>query len=131
MNKMWTLPKVGMGSVQNMGQQAIADYVQVDNNSVILYYYVPGNGICAYEIVDNYATGVDGLNAQEGVKIKAENGSIALSAEAQAIDVYSVMGAKVAHAENATEVKVAADSGMYIVVAVVDGEVYTKKILVK
>ena len=131
MNKMWTLPKVGMGSVQNMGQQAIADYVQVDNNSVILYYYVPGNGICAYEIVDNYATGVDGLNAQEGVKIKAENGSIALSAEAQSIDVYSVMGAKVAHAENATEVKVAADSGMYIVVAVVDGEVYTKKILVK
>ncbi len=61
MELMWTFPKDGMGNIESTTFQADADYVQLDAARVMLYVFVPGNGLCAYEIVDNAASGVEGI----------------------------------------------------------------------
>ncbi|MBQ2047116.1 MAG: family 10 glycosylhydrolase [Muribaculaceae bacterium] len=61
MELMWTFPQDGMGNVESTTYQADADYVQLDAGRVMLYVFVPGNGLCAYEIVDNAATGIEGV----------------------------------------------------------------------
>ena len=58
---MWTFPQDGMGNIESTTFQADADYVQIDAGRVMLYVFVPGNGLCAYEIVDNAATGIEGV----------------------------------------------------------------------
>ena len=58
---MWTFPKDGMGNVESTTFQADADYVQTDAGRVMLYIFVPGNGLCAYEIVDASASGIEGV----------------------------------------------------------------------
>lgn len=65
MSRLWTLPAGGLGSVYSGTYQASADYVKVDSGCVRLYLYVPGNGICAYKIKDNGASGVHGEAASE------------------------------------------------------------------
>lgn len=61
MELMWTFPQDGMGNIESTTFQADADYVQTDAARVMLYVFVPGNGLCAYEIVDNSASGVEGI----------------------------------------------------------------------
>lgn len=61
MELMWTFPQDGMGNIESTTFQADADYVQLDAARVMLYVFVPGNGLCAYEIVDNAASGVEGI----------------------------------------------------------------------
>lgn len=61
MELMWTFPKDGMGAVNSSTFQADADYVQTAAGHVMLYVFVPGNGLCAYEIVDTSASGVEGV----------------------------------------------------------------------
>ena len=61
MDLMWTFPQDGMGNIESTTFQADADYVQIDAGRVMLYVFVPGNGLCAYEIVDNAATGIEGV----------------------------------------------------------------------
>ena len=61
MELMWTFPKDGMGNIESTTFQADADYVQTDAGRVILYVFVPGNGLCAYEIVDASASGIEGV----------------------------------------------------------------------
>lgn len=58
MEKLWTLPYNGLGSVNSNTWQATADYVDVEQGKVRLYLYIPGNGICAYEISDAEISGV-------------------------------------------------------------------------
>ena len=58
---MWTFPQDGMGNTESTTYQADADYVQLDAGRVMLYVFVPGNGLCAYEIVDESASGVEGV----------------------------------------------------------------------
>lgn len=59
MEEMWTMPKDGMGAVSSTTFQADADYVQTSPGRIMLYLFVPGNGLCAYEIVDTAASGVE------------------------------------------------------------------------
>ena len=47
---MWTLPQNGLGTVNSDTGQASIDFVKLSDNSVGLFYYVPGNGLCAYEL---------------------------------------------------------------------------------
>ena len=131
MSKMWTLPKSGLGNSKSTGQQAVADYVKVSDYSVILYYYLPGNGLCAYEIINEVASGIKEVSSSEKIDIKVSAGKIEVGAMAQSINVYSVMGTQVAHAEDSDVVECGVTGGLYIVVAVVDGKTYTKKVLVK
>ena len=128
MKEMWTLPKEGLGNIKNLGQQAPADYVQLSDTTVIVYYYVPGNGICAYKIADETLTGVESVHASS-VSVTVEGGYIKLNKEAQSINVYNAMGAKIAYAENASAVE--AGNGMCIVAVEVDGVTYIKKVFVR
>ena len=130
MNKYWTLPKDGMGSVKNLGQQAIADYVQLSDTTVIVYYYIPGNGICAYKINDETATGVV-VVVDNAVNISVVEGNVMVSTEAESINIYNIMGTQVAQARNTNILETNLEGGIYVVVAEVDGVTYTKKVLVK
>ena len=130
MKLMWTLPKSGMGTVNSGTAQASADYVQVSDDTVRVYYYVPGVGVCAYEIVDSAVSGIDDTVAAD-VKIVAAGNTIKVSKVAQSINVYNMMGMQVAHAANVQEVDVNVPSGIYIVVAIVDGVAYKQKIVLK
>ena len=65
MSLMWTLPKDGMGSVESTTYQALADYVEIDNGYVRVYLFVPGDGLCAYDIVDTSICGVDGVGISQ------------------------------------------------------------------
>ena len=59
MEEMWTMPKDGMGAVSSTTFQADVDYVKTSAGRIMLYLFVPGNGLCAYEIVDTAASGVE------------------------------------------------------------------------
>lgn len=130
MSYMWTLPKSGMGTVNSGTAQASVDYVQVGEDKVRVYYYVPGVGICAYEIVDSAVSGIDDTVAAD-VKIVAAGNTIKVNEVAQSINVYNMMGMQVAYAANVQEVDVNVPSGIYIVVAIVDGVAYKQKIVLK
>ena len=130
MKLMWTLPKSGMGTVNSGTAQASADYVQVSDDTVRVYYYVPGVGVCAYEIVDSAVSGIDDTVAAD-VKIVAAGNTIKVSKVAQSINVYNMMGMQVAYAANVQEVDVNVPSGIYIVVVTIDGVAYKQKIVLK
>lgn len=82
MNGLWVLPARGLGSENNASFQAIADYVRLEDSRVRLYLYVPGNGLCAYEIYDTGFSGIEEVLApvdfgieyynMQGVKVNGE-----------------------------------------------------------
>ena len=61
MELMWTFPKNGMGAVSSTTFQADADYVKVGEGMVRFYVFVPGNGLCAYELVDTSVSGLESV----------------------------------------------------------------------
>ena len=124
------LPRSGMGTLTSGTAQASADYVQVNDATIRLYYYVPGIGINAYELEDTTVSGIEENVASEISVIVAGN-TIKVSEVAQSINVYNMMGMQVAHAANVQEVDVNVPSGIYIVVAIVDGVAYKQKIVVR
>ncbi len=63
MSLMWTFPKDGMGEVESTTFQADADYVVIDEGYVRAYIFVPGNGLCAYDIIDTSICGIDNIGS--------------------------------------------------------------------
>lgn len=61
MELLWTLPKDGMGEVESATYQADADYVVIADGYVRVFLFVPGNGLCAYDIIDTSICGIDGV----------------------------------------------------------------------
>ena len=61
MELMWTLPQDGMGDIESTTFQADADYAHISDGRLMLYLFVPGNGLCAYEITDYLASGVESI----------------------------------------------------------------------
>ena len=130
MNYLWTLPRNGMGTTNSGTAQASVDYVQVGEDMVRVYYYVPGAGLCAYEIKDSAASGVEETIAG-GVSIVAKGNTVTLSEVAQQVGVYNMMGALVASANNVDAIEVNAPAGIYIAVAMVNGKSYKQKVVLK
>lgn len=58
MSLMWNMPKSGIGAINSTTMQADADYVAIHEGKGIVYLYVPGNGISAYEVIDTTVSGV-------------------------------------------------------------------------
>lgn len=84
MEQLWTLPQDGVGDVFSMTYSVSADYLVQDLNRVRLYLYVPGNGLCAYDIVDTSISGIEDVDLEknnvpaeyynlQGVKLSGEN----------------------------------------------------------
>ena len=127
---LWTLPKAGLGGINSQTMQANADWYQVDNNTVRLFLFTPGNGLCAYDITDNSLSGVESVFGAEFC-IKAKGRTIVMSDVAEMVTVYNMMGAKVAQAGNVAELKTNLESGIYLVTTVADGKTYTQKLVIK
>lgn len=83
MRELWTLPQYGLGTVNSVTYQAVADYVVVGPGKVRFYVYVPGNGVSGYEISDTSVSGLEGVAIDEnlpveyynlqGIKVNADN----------------------------------------------------------
>ena len=132
MQLLWTLPKDGLGDVYSSTMQAPIDYAVIDNNTVRVVMYVPGCGLCAYDITDTSMSGVESiLGGENNVTIKAVSKTIMMSEAAQTVRVYNLMGMQVAQAANVAELNTDLSAGLYIVEAVVNGAVYTQKVIVK
>ncbi len=129
MQHLWTLPKDGLGNVNSATMQAPVDYAIIDNNTARVVMYVPGCGLCAYDITDTSLSGVENVfDSAVDIKVKANN--IIINEVAQVVTVYNMMGMKVACATNVAELNVNLTSGLYIVEAIVNGKVYTKKAII-
>lgn len=129
MELMWKLPENGMGAVNSTTMQAEADYVEVDANSGIVYLFVPGNGICAYQI-KNGNSSVDGININNA-EISVNGSTVNVGMVVDEIHVYDMYGTEVAYGKNVKEVKLDVANGIYVVSASVNGETKTEKIIIK
>ena len=125
---MWTLPKDGLGTVNSETYQAHADYLPVSESRGILYLFVPGNGICAYELVDTSVSGIDDIAGQQLMNIAGNTVSFAEKAQ---VVVYNVAGTVVANENDVTALQLNVPSGVYIVSAIVAGEHVTEKVVIK
>ena len=128
MELMWTLPKDGLGTVNSETYQAHADYLPVSESRGILYLFVPGNGICAYELVDTSVSGIDDIAGQQLMNIAGNTVSFAEKAQ---VVVYNVAGTVVANENDVTALQLNVPSGVYIVSAIVAGEHVTEKVVIK
>ena len=52
MTQLWVLPENGLGNVWSETYACSADYIKMSNNCVRLFLYVPGCGLCAYDVTD-------------------------------------------------------------------------------
>ncbi|MBR1964314.1 MAG: family 10 glycosylhydrolase [Muribaculaceae bacterium] len=129
MEKMWTLPVDGMGNIDSSTFQSDADYLTVDEGKVILYLFVVGNGLCAYEIVDTSASGISQVN--DDVNIGVVGNLLNLGTKAEQVSVYDVSGAMIAAASDVTTMEMNLNKGVYIVKVVVDGTTIVKKIAIR
>ena len=130
MKLLWNLPQDGLGSVNSTTYQAEADYLPVNDGSGILYLFVPGNGICAYEIVDTSVSGIEDITINENsmtfVGNMAKFGSIA-----QDVKVFNLIGAVVASESNVSTIELNLPVGVYVVRAVVEGKTIVQKIIIR
>lgn len=131
MTLLWTLPKDGLGNVNSSTMQAPVDYAVIDNNTVRVVMYVPGCGLCAYDITDDLATAIEYIDSEKETVINVVGNNIIVNNVAQSITVYNMMGMQVAHAANVAELNIDLTSGLYIVEAIVNGKVHTEKIIIK
>ena len=84
MSQLWVAPSSGLGNVDSGTYHAAADYVQLADNKVRLYLYVPGNGLCAYELFHTGYSKIEMINPEtvvaparyynlQGIEISADN----------------------------------------------------------
>ena len=130
MELMWNLPQDGLGSVNSTTYQAEADYLPVNERSGILYLFVPGNGICAYEINDNGSLGVEGI-VSDNSEIRVNGNVVQFSSEASMVSVYNMMGMTEKSCTNVSEIKLDVAKGVYVINAMINGVMYTEKIVVR
>ena len=84
MSQLWTAPQNGLGNIDSSTWQAVADHVKEDEGKARLYLYVPGNGLCAYEISDMTVSGIEDIKTYkssehaeyynlQGIKVNGDN----------------------------------------------------------
>ncbi len=129
MELMWTLPKAGLGTVNSTTFQAEASYLPVNAGKGILYFFIPGNGLCAYEIIDTSVDGIDDVFADNKMSIVGNR--LAFDAKADNVIVYNLMGATVASESNISSVVLNLPAGVYVIRASVEGEVIAKKVIIR
>ena len=86
MTQLWVLPEYGLGNVWSETYACSADYIKMSNNCVRLFLYVPGCGLCAYDVTDTNVTSIEDIQFEiaspmapieyynlHGVKVDANN----------------------------------------------------------
>ncbi len=126
MKYLWTVPADGFGQTSDSGTRVHALFcLPQEDGSVALLSFKCFNGMGLYKI--SKAGGVES-NVVAAAKITVNGDVIAVSEQAQSIEVYNIAGQKVAEAHNASQVAAPA-TGAYIVKAVVAGTPVVKKVI--
>jgi hypothetical protein len=86
MSQLAILPESGIGNVWSETYSCSADTRKMSNNCTRLFLYVPGNGLCAYDITDSKVSGTEDIQIEittpmvpieyynlHGVRVNAEN----------------------------------------------------------
>lgn len=127
MKYLWTVPADGLGTVTDGGVRAHSLFcLSQEDGSALLLTFKCFNGLGAYKITKE--GGSVESNVVAAAKITVNGDVIAVSEQAQSIEVYNIAGQKVAEAHNASQVAAPA-TGAYIVKAVVAGTPVVKKVI--
>ncbi|MBR5332300.1 MAG: family 10 glycosylhydrolase [Muribaculaceae bacterium] len=130
MELMWEFPKGSIGSVNSTTYQAEVDYVLEKDGVARIYVYVPGNGIAAYQLNDTSVSGIEDVLAQD-MAISVEGSTIKLGKVADSVLVYSLYGIQLANASKVSAIDMNVVPGVYVVEVHDEGNVITKKVIVK
>ena len=129
---MWVFPSMGMGAVSNDTRVAMP-FITVDEvtATATIYVYYANNGYGVYEFRTDGGTGIKSVVKSEAIKVFASGNEIRLSENAANLKVYNLVGQVVQSAQGVSSVSVA-NSGIYIVaVQTLNGEIVTKKVIIK
>lgn len=131
MELMWNIPKDGIGAVNSATYQVDADYLPIDESRGILYLFSPGNGLCAYEIVDTSVNvnGIDEIKTNQALIISGN--TIGFGEKAQSLAIYNISGVMVANESDVTSVEMNVPAGVYIIKALINDKIIARKIVVK
>ena len=127
---MWEFPKGSIGSVNSTTYQAEVDYVLEKDGVARIYVYVPGNGIAAYQLNDTSVSGIEDVLAQD-MAISVEGSTIKLGKVADSVLVYSLYGIQLANVSKVSAIDMNVVPGVYVVEVHDEGNVITKKVIVK
>ncbi len=126
MKYLWAVPADGLGQTSDAGTRVHALFcLPQEDGSAALLTFKCFNGMGLYKISKE---GSVESNVVAAAKITVNGDVIAVSEQAQSIEVYNIAGQKVAEAHNASQVAAPA-TGAYIVKAVVAGTPVVKKVI--
>lgn len=131
MKLLWTLPKSGLGNKNSSTCQAPVDYITIDNNTVRIFLYVPGCGLCAYDFTDRTMTSLVDNVLGANFEIKVKENTVVMNEVAQNVMIFNMTGSVVKQASNVAELDVNLPAGVYVVAAHVNGITYKKKIVIR
>lgn len=110
-----TLPRTSMGTMAKAENSTPIEAVAVDNNTVRLYFYSPGNGLACYTVRDNTG-GVADVAVDAETTIGIEGLDVVLSRPATSVKAFTVAGTLMASATNTDRLTLPA-AGTYLVTA--------------
>lgn len=109
---LWSIPQASLGSTNSTTLSAPVSIVKKEDGAMI-YIYVPGNGLAAYSIRKTSSVVSD--IAAEMPRVAIYGSVLTFGSTQDFVKVYSLAGALVANATDATEVTLP-DTGVYLVV---------------
>ncbi len=132
MEIMWKIPEAGLGNSGNSYVSSIPATQQNADGSLNVYIYTPNNGLGAYRISDNTTTGVDKIGAEAVLTVNVKDDMVICSQVANAIELFTTSGVKVAEINNSKTLNVANISkGIYLVRATTENATISESIVIK
>ena len=134
MEKYWTLPASGIGNVNSMTWGALADYQIIDNSknneSSVIYIYVPGNGLAAYSLKYINGGSIGDIPEAEMI-ISVESGKISFSRQVDKVELFTIGGSMLISKNNTESITSGYPAGIYIIKTIYEGNTKIAKIVLK
>ncbi len=132
MTLLWTIPKEGLGAVNNSNNNALIDYELSGSDTAKIYLYVPGNGLASYRITGLSSTGIIPVTAPtDDIVINSHSNSITFSTTADDAWIYDISGQLVSHHRFTSCIMTSSLSrGVYIVKVRTSRTVTVRKIMI-
>lgn len=130
----WTIPESGIGSVYSATCSTVADYQlgtkTTSEETAIVYIYVPGNGLAAYQIKYSDSSSVESLDSKE-LKAIATTIGISYNLEVEKAELYNLNGQLIKAEKNTTNMQINLAKGtVYILRTTYNNNITTEKILI-
>lgn len=132
MEIMWKIPEAGLGNSGNSYVSSIPATQQNADGSLNVYIYTPNNGLGAYRISDATTTSVDKIENGAVLTVNIKDDMVICSQVADAIELFTTSGVKVAEINNSKTLNVANISkGIYLVRATTENATISESIVIK